>query len=182
MNREYVEIPYCVKSSSFEPIFYSAYSLISAIVLWRHLICVFLLVETIRDLPHEIMRRILKCSSYWLDNCVIIWMSSAPSYPDFVHLEAEVQCFLCSLKVNPEDATFGLFPNPPSKTSWEQLVVCSQLSQSELPDIVGNTCNTLKQRGAVLHGDTVLYFVGQSCIVWTYLKAVISVYKIVIFE
>ena len=31
-------------------------------------------------------------------------------------------------------------------TSWEQLAVCSQLTQS---DIVGNTCNTLRQRGAV---------------------------------
>ena len=55
-------------------------------------------------------------------------------------------------KVNPDDAT-------------------SQLSQSELSDNVGKTCNTVKQRGAVYHGDTVPCFVEQSYIVWTDLNA-----------
>ena len=41
--------------------------------------------------------------------------------------------------------------NPLSTTSWDQLAVWSQLPQSELSDIVGNTRNTLKQRGAVFH-------------------------------
>ena len=49
--------------------------------------------------------------------------------------------------------------------------MCSQLSQSELSDIVGNSCNTLKQRGAVHHGDTVPCFMEPSCIVWTNLKS-----------
>ena len=31
----------------------------------------------------------------------------------------------------------------------------SQLSQSQQSDIVGSTCNTLGQRGTMLHGDTV---------------------------
>ena len=36
-------------------------------------------------------------------------------------------------------------------TMWDS----SQVSQSQLPDIVGSTCNTLGQRGTMLHGDTV---------------------------
>ena len=43
----------------------------------------------------------------------------------------------------------------------------SQLSQSQLPDIVGSPCNTLGQRGTMLQGDTVPCPKGQSCIVWT---------------
>ena len=31
----------------------------------------------------------------------------------------------------------------------------SQLSQSQLSDIIGSTCNTLGQRGTMLHGDTI---------------------------
>ena len=77
------------------------------------------------------------------------------------------------LEVNPDDATLlrgAMLPHPPSTTSWEQLAVFSQLQQSKLSDIVGNTWNTLKQRGAVLHGDTVPCFMEQSCIVWTNLN------------
>ena len=44
------------------------------------------------------------------------------------------------------DTAQGHPSNPPSTLSWEQLEVCSQLSQS---DIVGNTCNILQQRGAL---------------------------------
>ena len=74
------------------------------------------------------------------------------------------------IKVNPDGATLlrgALLPNTLSTTSREQLAVCSQLSQSELSGIVGNTCNTLKQRGALLHEDTVPFFMEQICIVWT---------------
>ena len=43
----------------------------------------------------------------------------------------------------------------------------SQVSQSQLPDIVGNPCNTLGQRATMLHGDTVPCPKEKSCIVWT---------------
>ena len=41
-------------------------------------------------------------------------------------------------------------------------------------DIIGNTCNTLKQRGAMLHGDTVPCYMKQSYIVWTDLKRLLN--------
>ena len=88
-----------------------------------------------------------------------------------------------SVKVNPDDPFFSMehcFQTIPrrylesnscsqdqqllSRAHRQLLAMCSQLPQS---DIVGNTCNTLKQRGAVLHGDTVPCFMEQSCIVWT---------------
>ena len=87
-----------------------------------------------------------------------------------------------TLKVGPDDATllFGtrdsvlmvhtrcprvlqVFPTMPGSSQ------VPHLSQSQLSNIVGSTCNTLGQRGTMLHVDTVPCPKEQSCIVWTYL-------------
>ena len=47
----------------------------------------------------------------------------------------------------------------------------SQLSQSQLSDIVGSTSNTLGQRGTMFHGDTVPCPKEKSCIIWTDLNS-----------
>ena len=51
---------------------------------------------------------------------------------------------------------------PTMSDSWE----CESWDTWELSDIVGSTCNTLGQRGTMLHGDTVPYPKEKSCIVW----------------
>ena len=60
---------------------------------------------------------------------------------------------------------------PPTMSGSSQV---SQLSQFQLPDIVGSTCNTLGQRGTRLHGDTVPCPKEKSCIVWTALQKQVS--------
>ena len=91
---------------------------------------------------------------------------------------------LVQLEVCPDDATLPLGQGtvPP----WNIVPRCprvlqvlptmsgssqvSQLSQSQLPDIVGSPCNTLGQRGTRVRGDTVPCPNEKSCIVWTDLK------------
>ena len=86
------------------------------------------------------------------------------------------------IKANPDDATLlseALLSNPPSTTSWEQLAMLSQLSHSEVSDIVWNTCNTLKQRGLVLHGDTAPCFMESKlhCLDWPLVYALESTFN-----
>ena len=52
---------------------------------------------------------------------------------------------------------------PTMSDSWE----CETWDTWELPDIVGSTCNTLRQRGTMLHGETLPCPKDKSCIVWT---------------
>ena len=60
---------------------------------------------------------------------------------------------------------------PPTMSDSSQV---SQLSQFQLPDIIGSTCNTLGQRGTMLHGDTVSCPKEKSCIVWNDLQKQVS--------
>ena len=67
------------------------------------------------------------------------------------------------VKVGSDDATFLLrtrdsVPMEHCSTQWFQqclIAPVSQVSPSQLSDIVGSTCNTLGQRGPMLHEDTV---------------------------
>ena len=58
---------------------------------------------------------------------------------------------------------------PTMSDSWD----CESLDTWELSDIVGSTCNTLGQRGTMLHGGIVPCPKEQSCIVWTDLQSTI---------
>ena len=55
---------------------------------------------------------------------------------------------------------------PTMSDRWD----CKNWDTYELSDIVGSICNTLGQRGTMLHGDTVPCPKEQSCIVWTNLN------------
>ena len=75
--------------------------------------------------------------------------------------------FITGIKVGSDDAILLLGTVSPwsivPRCPWVLQVLptmsdssqVSKLSQSEQPDIVGSTCNTLGLRGTMLHGDTV---------------------------
>ena len=113
-------------------------------------------------------------------HCIVmaIFIASNPTQPLVTSFNDTLSL---RLNVGPDDATllFGTRDSVPmehcSTLSLSQGVAsasnnvdswdCESWGTFELSDIVGSSCNTLGQRGTMLHGETVPCPKEQSCIV-----------------